>query len=110
MDRASWIPIVHDFFTRMWLVTAIAALGIATVLARWRCGTPAERLLVLWVLLGLAELVVHDSGNERRYVMFIPALIGLVFGARRASPGSLFRGHRSLSNRWIALPRSSLLL
>ena len=40
-------------------------------------GRPAERLLVLWVLIGLLELVVHDSGNERRYVMFIPALIAL---------------------------------
>ena len=77
MDRASWLPIAHDFFTRMWLVMTIAALGIATVLARWRTAAAGERLLVLWVLVGLAELVVHDSGNERRYVMFIPALVGL---------------------------------
>jgi hypothetical protein len=38
---------------------------------------PAERLLVLWVLIGLLELVVHDAGNPRRYVMFIPALVAL---------------------------------
>ena len=110
MDRASWIPIVHDFFTRMWLVTGVAALGIATVVARWRSAQPAERLLVLWVLLGLAELVVHDSGNERRYIMFIPALIGLfsVVVARRESlfPASLAVGRRT---RWAAIPLVLLL-
>ena len=61
----------------MWLVLAAAALSIAAVIARWRTARPAERLLVLWVLVGLLELVIHDSGNERRYVMFIPALIAL---------------------------------
>ena len=29
------------------------------------------------MLVGLIELVVHDVGNERRYVMFLPALIAL---------------------------------
>ena len=110
MDRASWIPIVHDFFTRMWLVTGVAALGIATVMARWRSAQPAERLLVLWVLVGLAQLVVHDSGNERRYVMFIPALIGLfsVIVARREPllPASLAVGRWT---RWAAIPLVLLL-
>jgi len=32
---------------------------------------------VLWVLIGLLELVVHDAGNARRYVMFIPAIVAL---------------------------------
>ena len=35
------------------------------------------RLLVLWLLahVGFVELAVHDArGNERRYVMLIPAL------------------------------------
>jgi 4-amino-4-deoxy-L-arabinose transferase-like glycosyltransferase len=77
LDRASWLPIVHDYFTRMWLVMCTAALAIVTVTLRWRTARPSERLLVLWVLLGLAELVVHDAGNERRYVMFIPALVAL---------------------------------
>jgi 4-amino-4-deoxy-L-arabinose transferase-like glycosyltransferase len=110
MDRASWIPIVHDFFTRMWLVTAVAALGIASVIARWRSARPAERLLVLWVLLGLAELVAHDSGNERRYIMFIPALIGLfaIVITRREPlfPASLGRGRWT---RWVAMPVVLLL-
>ena len=110
MDRASWIPIVHDFFTRMWLVTAVASFGIATVVARWRSARPAERLLVLWVLLGLAELVVHDSGNERRYIMFIPALIGLfsIVVTRREPllPAVWAEGRGA---RWLALPLVLLL-
>jgi 4-amino-4-deoxy-L-arabinose transferase-like glycosyltransferase len=80
VDRASWLPIVQDFFARMWIVLVGAALAIAGVVARWRESKPAERLLVLWVLVGLLELAVHDSGNERRYVMFIPALAALAAG------------------------------
>ena len=77
IDRASWIPIAHDFFTRMWLVTVAAALSILLIAARWRSAPPAHRLLVWWVLVGFLELVIHDSGNERRYVMFIPAFVAL---------------------------------
>jgi len=85
IDRASWLPIVHDLFARMWLALAGAALATLGIAARWRTARPAERLLVLWVIVGLAELVVHDSGNVRRYVMFIPALAalaGLLAGSR----------------------------
>jgi hypothetical protein len=77
LDRASWIPIAHDFFTRMWLVTVAGAVSILGIVVRWRTARPAERLLVWWVLVGMLELVVHDSGNERRYVMFIPAFVAL---------------------------------
>lgn len=110
MDRASWLPIVHDFFTRMWLVTVVAALGLGTIAARWRTARPAERLLVLWVLLGIAELVVHDTGNERRYVMFIPALVALaalVLG--RTGPVGPRPGIVEGRARWIALPLVLLL-
>jgi 4-amino-4-deoxy-L-arabinose transferase-like glycosyltransferase len=105
MDRASWLPIVHDFFTRMWLVTAVAALGLGTVVARWRTARPAERLLVLWILLGLAELVVHDAGNERRYVMFVPGLVALAAlvlgGTGPVAPRPTTLGRHA---RWLALP------
>jgi 4-amino-4-deoxy-L-arabinose transferase-like glycosyltransferase len=74
LDRASWLPIVNDFFTRMWLLTVAGTLGVIGAVARWRTVPPPRRLLAAWVLLGLLELIVHDSGNERRYVMFIPAL------------------------------------
>jgi hypothetical protein len=77
LDRASWVPIVQAIFMRMWLVLATAALGIVAILARWRSARAGERLLVWWVLIGLLELVVHDSSNDRRYVMFIPALSAL---------------------------------
>ena len=110
MDRASWLPIVHDFFTRMWLVTALAALAIATIVARWRTAEPGERLLVLWVLVGLVELVIHDSGNERRYIMFIPALVALaalVLG--RAGPVGPPPDQLGRHARWVALPLVLLL-
>jgi 4-amino-4-deoxy-L-arabinose transferase-like glycosyltransferase len=80
IDRASWLPLVQDFFARMWIVLLGACVAIVGIVARWRESKPGERLLVLWVLLGLFELVVHDAGNERRYVMFIPALAALAAG------------------------------
>jgi 4-amino-4-deoxy-L-arabinose transferase-like glycosyltransferase len=110
MDRASWLPIVHDYFTRMWLVTSVAALGLITIVLKWRAARPAERLLVLWVLLGLAELVVHDAGNERRYVMFIPAFVALA-ALVLGKPGAVGPRPQDLGQaaRWIALPVVLLL-
>ncbi len=75
--RASWLPLVHDFFSWMWPLLVFACIGIVNVVIRWGSARPAHRLLVLWVVVGLIELIVHDSGNERRYVMFLPALIAL---------------------------------
>ena len=80
IDRASWLPIVQDFFSRMWIALVGAALAVVGIVARWRESKPGERVLVLWVLLGLLELAIHDAGNERRYVMFIPALAALAAG------------------------------
>jgi 4-amino-4-deoxy-L-arabinose transferase-like glycosyltransferase len=92
MDRATWLPLVHDVFTRMWLpLVGAAALSLGAV-TRWRTTRPSERLLVLWLVVGLVELIVHDSGNVRRYVMFIPALAAMAVaaldldGTRRAVP------------------------
>ncbi len=104
-DRASWLPIAHDFFTRLWLVTTAAAIAIATLLAAWRRVRPAERLLVLWVAIGLLELVIHDSGNERRYVMFVPALVALA-ALLFARSGPLVPEASDLPSRarWIAAP------
>jgi 4-amino-4-deoxy-L-arabinose transferase-like glycosyltransferase len=103
LDRASWLPMVHDFFTRMWLVMVAATLAAIGIVSRWRSASPGERLLLLWLVVGLAELVVHDSGNERRYVMFIPPLIGLaslLVGSRQpfATLGA------GTGARWLALP------
>jgi 4-amino-4-deoxy-L-arabinose transferase-like glycosyltransferase len=77
VDRTTWLPLTHGVFTRMWLVVGVAALGAVGIVTRWRSAHPAERLAVLWLMVGLVELIVHDSGNERRYVMFVPALIAL---------------------------------
>lgn len=77
VDRVSWLPIVHDFFTRMYLVTVVASVALVGRLARWREAPSAERLLVAWVGLGVLELVVHDVGNERRLVFLVPALVAV---------------------------------
>ena len=102
LDRASWLPIVQDIFTRMWVVLVAASLATVGIVARWRTAVPAERLLVLWLVVGLVELIVHDAGNERRYVMLIPALIGLA-AMVVGSPGSLI-GLATGPQRWLALP------
>ncbi len=77
LDRASWFPIVHDFFTRMWAVTTLAVLSGLGLATRWRRAAAAERVLVLWGLLGISELILHDVGNERRLVFLVPAAAGL---------------------------------
>jgi 4-amino-4-deoxy-L-arabinose transferase-like glycosyltransferase len=76
-ERMTFLTLAHGVFTRMWFVTVVAAVAATQIAARWRTAHPAERLAVLWVLLGLLELVVHDSGVERRYVMFVPAFVAL---------------------------------
>jgi hypothetical protein len=100
--RASWLPLVHGFFPWMWPMFVAACIAIVDIAARARSARPAERLLVLWVLVGLLELVVHDSGNERRYVMFLPALIalGAVWLARQEPPKAAIEP----VGRWIAVP------
>jgi 4-amino-4-deoxy-L-arabinose transferase-like glycosyltransferase len=91
LDRLSWLPILHDTFTRMWFELAVGAAGVATLVARWRTSSTAERLLALWVTIGTLELIVHDVGNERRFVFLIPALVAstaLVLGRdRRVAAG-----------------------
>ena len=107
VDRASWLPLVHDSFTRMWMVLVAAALASLALVARWRVTTPPQRLLVLWLLLGLLELIVHDAGNERRYVMFVPVLIALasvIIGS-----GSVLTAANHRGRHWLLLPLAALL-
>jgi 4-amino-4-deoxy-L-arabinose transferase-like glycosyltransferase len=109
LDRVTWVPILHDIFTRMWIVWALGLIAWLARVVGWtrqlralivarigrrtgagagvgsgaRAGsdlarlTSGERLLTLWVGAGLAELLVHDVGNERRFVFLIPALVAL---------------------------------
>jgi 4-amino-4-deoxy-L-arabinose transferase-like glycosyltransferase len=76
-DRASWFPILHDLFTRMWFVIVVSILGLLSALGRLRQLRAPERLLIWWIVLGTLELILHDVGNERRFVFFIPAVIGM---------------------------------
>jgi 4-amino-4-deoxy-L-arabinose transferase-like glycosyltransferase len=77
LNRVSWFPVLHDVLSRMWVVVA---LGLAAFVARaldWFERPPAEQLLVLWVGAGVVELLLHDVGNERRFVFLIPAFTAL---------------------------------
>jgi 4-amino-4-deoxy-L-arabinose transferase-like glycosyltransferase len=77
LDRASWFPVIHGFFARQWLLSVVSLFGLAAVLVRYRRAGAGERVLVLWFLLGTIELVLHDLGNERRYVFLIPPMVCL---------------------------------
>ena len=77
VDRASWFPILHDLFTRMWFALTVGTAAALALLGAWRTSSPGERLLGLWLGLGALELILHDVGNERRFVLFIPPLIAL---------------------------------
>ncbi len=98
IDRASWFPVVHDFFTRLWLPTILATAASLGVAAQWRTRMPAERLLVLWIGLGTLELILHDVGNERRFVMLIPPVVAL-------ASLTLGRDRRLLPEGVAAVPR-----
>lgn len=75
--RLSWFPILHDTFSRMWFALCLGVFGAWGIAARWRQSGDAERLLLLWLAVGSLELLVHDVGNERRFVFLIPVLIAL---------------------------------
>lgn len=75
--RVSWFPILHDTFSRMWVTLCAGLLGAWGIALTWRRACDSERLLLLWVAVGSLELLIHDVGNERRFVFLIPALIAL---------------------------------
>jgi 4-amino-4-deoxy-L-arabinose transferase-like glycosyltransferase len=103
ITRLTWFPVLHDVLTRMWLVAAVGLLAWLWRVVALREINPAERLLVLWVGLGIAELLFHDVGNERRFVFLIPALVALA--------ALLLARDRSLVPAWVSqLPRGRALL
>jgi 4-amino-4-deoxy-L-arabinose transferase-like glycosyltransferase len=86
IDRVTWFPILHDIFTRMWFTLLLGVAALLGLVARWREARPSERLLGWWIVLGTLELILHDVGNERRFVFFIPpmvALAAIVLGGTR---------------------------
>jgi 4-amino-4-deoxy-L-arabinose transferase-like glycosyltransferase len=102
LNRVTWFPVLHDVLTRMWVVTALGLIGWLTRLVSFRRLAPAERLLVLWIGCGIAELLLHDVGNERRFVFLIPALV--------ASAALTLARDRALVPAWLpAISRPRLL-
>lgn len=102
-DRVSWFPIVHDIFTRMWLVTTVGIVWAAGAAWLWRERTFGERVLLTWLALGTFELVARDTGNERYFVYLVPALVAAVAIA-------LGRDGRLLPAAARDVPRSRALL
>jgi len=104
IDRVSWFPL-KDAFTQTWFVLALAAAYAGGLLARWRDLKPGERLLLLWMMLGTAELILHDASNDRRFVFFIPALVALAslaLGQLQIVPAAL--GQLPRRRALLALP------
>jgi 4-amino-4-deoxy-L-arabinose transferase-like glycosyltransferase len=92
-DRVTWFPL-QDVFIYMWFVAAVGTAAALGLLARWRELAGGERLLLWWLGLGALELMVHDTGNERRFVLFIPPLIALAaiaLGRREIMPPAVER-------------------
>ncbi len=75
-DRASTLAVNYDFFSQMWPVFAVAVAAVVARASRWRTSPPGQRLLLLWIVLGITELVVHDT-QERRLVFLIPPMVAL---------------------------------
>ena len=98
-DRVSWFPILHDLSTRMWFVVITAMLGLFAALGRMRTMRAPERLLILWIVLGALELVVHDVGNERRFIFFIPALVAFCAMTMTTPPNEGLDTLASMSRR-----------
>ena len=99
--RLSWFPIVPDLFSRMWVALCLGVLGAWGIAIRWTRATDGERLLLLWLAVGSLELLVHDDGNERRFVLLIPVLVALASCV--LARGSLLPAEAS------AVPRRQLL-
>ena len=100
--RAIWFPILHDTFSRMWPALVLGLFGAWSAAITWRRASDGERLLLLWVAVGSAELLLHDVGNERRFVFLIPALAALT--SLVLARGQLLPAEAS------RIPRSRLML
>ena len=104
--RVTAFPVLHDLFTRMWFTLVVGTAAAFGVLVRWRVATAGERLLVLWLALGSLELMLHDVGNERRFVFFIPALVALAAIALGRDRSVLPVEANAVTRRtaWLAAP------
>jgi hypothetical protein len=80
----------------------LAVLGAWAIACRWRTAMDSERLLLLWVAVGSLELLVHDVGNERRFLFLLPALAAYTALALDARSFEFTRP--SGPARWLAAP------
>jgi Dolichyl-phosphate-mannose-protein mannosyltransferase len=103
VNRLTWFPVLHDVLTRMWLVVVLALAAWLPRVLRFRRRPPGEQVLVLWIGVGILELLLHDVGNERRFVFLIPACSALA--------ALLLAGDRALVPRWLgSISRRDLIV
>lgn len=101
-QRVIWFPVLHDTFSRSWPELLLTVLGAWAIASRWRTARDSERLLLLWVAVGSLELIVHDVGNERRFVFLLPAVAAYTALALDARAFEFERP--SGLARWLAAP------
>jgi hypothetical protein len=102
VQRATWFPVLHDTFSRSWPQVLLTLLGAWQIGARWRTAPVSQRLLLLWVAVGSLEMLVHDVGNERRFVFLLPAMAA--FTAIALTRRSLEFRKPSTAVGWLAAP------
>jgi 4-amino-4-deoxy-L-arabinose transferase-like glycosyltransferase len=103
--RVTWFPVLHDTFSRSWPELLLTVLGAWSAVLRWRAASAGERLLLLWVAVGSLELLVHDVGNERRFVFLLPPLTA--FAALTLARGTIEfgePGRAAWTRRLVAAP------
>ena len=106
LTRVSWFPILHDQFSRMWLVLVVGIFGAWSTVIGWKRAFASERLLLLWLAVGVLELLVHDVGNERRFVFLIPVLVAITAMVLARGQGLLPEEVRRVRPRtaWLLSP------
>jgi hypothetical protein len=97
-----WFPVLHDTFSRSWPELLLTVLGSWAIAGRWRAAPDSERLLLLWVVAGSLELLIHDVGNERRFVFLLPAFAA--FTALTLDSRSIELERPDGLRRWLAAP------
>jgi 4-amino-4-deoxy-L-arabinose transferase-like glycosyltransferase len=106
LTRVSWFPVLHDQFSRMWFAVVVGLGGAWSIVIGWKRALLSERLLLLWLTIGILELLVHDVGNERRFVFLIPVLIALTAIVLSRSGGLLPEDVRLVPSKtvWLLSP------
>ena len=102
LQRVVWFPVLHDTFSRSWPELLLAVLGAWAIAGRWRTASDGERLLLLWVAAGSLELLIHDVGNERRFVFLLPPLAA--FSAMALQSGAVELPSPRGFWQWAAVP------